>query len=163
MPSIAGGVIDIEYGTYDSTADAWNYTLVGQTQGEVTWEQDTTVAEGRAHDREIMDRSPATVAPSITFSERVETTGGALDTLGMRDTNDNVRPYLDLVSGEERIRVTVYESQSEKTAGNYQKQIIAEGGHIRQESGSLDPEEFASAEWMVASGELLKISDAGSI
>lgn len=130
--AVSGGIIDIEHSSDLSVSDP-TFTVVGKTKGSISWSPNTDVAESSDdHSTLHADKAAVGAAWEVTFSGKILSTLGGLETLGLYDsTNEVMGEYVDQVpSDDEGLRITVYEDADAKDAGTVTLQIGPEDDYV---------------------------------
>lgn len=119
---VVGDVIKIEKGEYDETAEDWSWTQVGRTRGEVAIESNVNVAETEVHDQLQMDKDATSEAWVLSFEHLIQSSLGALQTLGLITEGDQLKGFVNLrgdaddpQDGDEALRVQVYQDEQAVT------------------------------------------------
>lgn len=117
--TVVGDVIKVEHGSYDATNSEWVWTQVGRTRGEVSIDSDVNVAETTVHDKLQDEKDATSEAWMLSFEHLVQSTLGALNTLGLITSSDELKGFVNLIGdegnpsdGDEALRVYVYEDET---------------------------------------------------
>lgn len=152
--SIVGDIIEIEF-TDDHTAGTPTWNLVGKTKDTVELSPNTEVAEIRHHERYSMDKSPVSESQEIAFSADVVTGTAQLEAMGLIDTNNyelkGSADSRELSASNPAVRVTVYATEADATAGNVKWRVATDDYIIIVDTGELGVEDFATREFVIHS------------
>lgn len=162
---VVGDVIKIEKGEYDSTAEDWTWTQVGRTRGEVTVDGDVNVAETNIHDKLQMEQAPTNEAWSLSFEHLVQSSLGALQTLGLITDSDELKGWVQLQGdpddpsdGDEAFRVFVYEDDAAVEEDDVKMGYETYDSYVVYGSQSIADDDFSSGELEVLSQERFTVT-----
>lgn len=148
---IVGGIIEIDH-TDDYTADGtgsptWN--LVAHTADEIELAPNVETAEIRQHGKTIMDVAAVSEAWELTFSKKITSGAAGFEVLNLINDEFELKGSHDTRSGSapaEAIRISHYDSDAARQAGNADFQLGIIDYVITRSSSTLSPEEFALSE-----------------
>lgn len=151
MPNVTGDIIDIEHSGDDGTS----WTVVGKTRGTVTWSPNTNVAESGDHSSLQQDKRATSEAWEIAIEGLIQSTLGGLDTLGLYDSgNSELVGSVDAPkSGQEQLRVTVYDDAAAKSGGTEKLQLHTEDYIAVLDDFNIEEDDFSTYALTVHSRE----------
>lgn len=145
---IVGGIIEIDHtDDYNASSPTWN--LVAHTADEIELSANTETAEIRQHGNFAMDVSAVSEAWELTFSKKITTGAAGFEVLNLISPAYEMKGSYDTregATGAEAIRISHYNSDEERKAGNADYRLGIIDYAITLESSTLSPEEFALAE-----------------
>lgn len=153
--TIAGGIIDIEHSGDGGTS----YTVVGKTQGSVSWGPNTNVAESGDHSTIHQDKKATTEAWEVSFEGKILSTLGGLQTLNLYDGSSILGSHDVEASSSEQFRVTVYEDATAKSNGNFKIQMETTDYLAILDDFNIEDEDFSTQSLTIHSRERPQVSN----
>ena len=150
--SVAGDIIEIEH-TDDTTATAPTFTLIGRTADTIELSPNAETADRRHHGSLQLDKAVTSEAWEITFSKDVTISVGGEEALGLYDaTTGEMRGHYDTRTGtgaNEAIQITVYENETQRSAGTVKYQLGIDEYIVVADSAELAVDDFSTSELVI--------------
>lgn len=166
---VVGDIIKVEKGEYDDTDSEYSWTQVGRTRGEVSVDSGVNVAETNVHDKTQMEKAGTNEGWTLTFEHLVQSSLGALNTLGLITDSDQLRGYVDLTGdqddpsdGDEAFRVYVYEDESALEDDTVKMGYETYDSLVVYTSQSITDDDYSSGEMEVHSRERFTVTTDSS-
>jgi len=147
---MAGNIIDIEH-VEDLTATEPTWDLVAKTQDTVGTSPNTNVADARVHEKFNLEKSATSEAWEISFSALIVTGPGQLQTLGLLTDNFEEKGHADSRDATEALRITVYEDQAAKDAGEYKYRTGVEDYLLVHDGGEIAVDDYSTVSFTIHS------------
>lgn len=151
---LVGDLIEIEHtDDFSATAPTWN--VVGHTTDTVEPSPNVETAEIRQHGEFLMDVGAVSESWQTTFSKKIVSGNGALDTLGLLDdTSYELIGYYDTREGSaanEALRISVYANASDLDSGTAKYQLGLKDYLLIRGDGEIAVEDFSTVEMTIYS------------